>query len=144
MHYHSFLVLVDLSSAFDTLNRRMLSYRLREICILGQVHNLLMSFVSNRISSVNIKSFVHPYIYYHLFADDLHIYTFFLPGSDIDIIQLAIANCVNDLISWFACNSISLNITKKDSITLSRFLSSITLTHYLTSYLKHHHYSRFY
>ena len=51
-----YLVLLDLSSAFDTLNHMILSYRLREIGIHGQVHNWLMSFVSNRISSVKIKS----------------------------------------------------------------------------------------
>ena len=36
---------------------------------------------------------------------------------------------INDLISWFFCNSLSLNITKTDSIILSRSISSITLTH---------------
>ena len=51
-----YLVLLDLSSAFDTLNHMILSYRLREIGIHGQVHNWMMSFVSNRISSVKIKS----------------------------------------------------------------------------------------
>ena len=51
-----YLVLLDLSSAFDTLNHMILSYRLREIGIHGQVHNWLMSFVSNRISSVKINS----------------------------------------------------------------------------------------
>ena len=51
-----YLVLLDLSSAFDTLNHMILYYRLREIAIHGQVHNWLMSFVSNRISSVKIKS----------------------------------------------------------------------------------------
>ena len=71
----------------------------------------------------------YPYIRYHLFADDLKRYTFFPPGSDIEIIQLSIANCINDLISWFSCNSLSLNITKTDSIILSRSLYSITLTH---------------
>ena len=50
-----YLVLLDQSSAFDTLNHRILSYRLREIGIHGQVHNWFMSFISNRIYSVNIK-----------------------------------------------------------------------------------------
>ena len=71
----------------------------------------------------------YPYISYHLFADDLQIYTFFPPGSDIDISQLSNANCINDLISWFSCNSLSLNITKTNRIILSRYLSLITLTH---------------
>ena len=130
---YCYLIILDLSSAFDMLNHRIISYHLREIGIHGQVHNWLMSFVSNRISSVNIKSslsatfdhthgvpqrsvlgpilfilyillinlifFKYPYIRYHLFADDLKISTFFPPGSDIGIIQLSIANCINDLIS---------------------------------------------
>ena len=51
-----YLVILDLISAFDTLNYRILSYRLLEIGIHGQVLKLLMSFVSNRISSVKSKS----------------------------------------------------------------------------------------
>ena len=51
-----YLVNLDLSSAFDTLFHRILSYRLREIGIHGQVHNWLMSFVSNIIYSVKLKS----------------------------------------------------------------------------------------
>ena len=47
-----------MSSAFDTLNHRILSYRLCEIVIHGQVQNWLMSFISNRISSVKIKSYL--------------------------------------------------------------------------------------
>ena len=60
------------------------------------------------------------------------IYKFILcfpPCSDIDIIQLSFSNCINDLIYWFSCNSLSLNITKTYNIILSRSLSSITLTH---------------
>ena len=51
-----YLFLLDLSSAFDTLNDRIISYRLREIGIHGQFHNWLMSLVYNRISSLKIKS----------------------------------------------------------------------------------------
>ena len=129
-----YLVLLDLSSAFDTLNHRILSYHLREIVIHGQVHNWLMSFVSNRIYSIKIKSslsapFEHtflkdqywvrfflfciffPLIFFlntHIFVITSLLMTykfiFFPPGSDIDIIQHSIANCINDLISWFSCN----------------------------------------
>ena len=61
-----YLVLLDLSSSFDTLNHRIISYRLREIGIHGQVHNWLMSFVSNRIYSVKIKSYLSaPFEYTH-------------------------------------------------------------------------------
>ena len=66
------------------------------------------------ILPINLNYKKYQYIRYNLFADDLHIYTFFPPGSDIDIIQLSINKCINDLISWFSCNSLSLNITKTD------------------------------
>ena len=60
-----YLVLLDLST-FDTLNHRILSYRLHEIGIHGQVHNWLMSFVSNGIYSVKIKSSLSaPYDHTH-------------------------------------------------------------------------------
>ena len=48
---------------------------------------------------------------------------------EIYIIQLSISNCINDFISLFFCNYLSLNITKSDSSILSRYISSITLTH---------------
>ena len=81
------------------------------------------------ILPINLIFFKYTYIRYHLFADDLQIYTFFPHGSDIDIIQLSIANCINDVIYWFSCNLLALYITTTDSIILSRYLSLITLTH---------------
>ena len=75
------------------------------------------------ILSINLIFFKLPYIRYHIFADKLKRYTLFLSSSDIEIIQLSIAKCINDLISWFSCNSLSLNITKTDSIILSIYLS---------------------
>ena len=58
------LVLLDLTSAFDTLDRTIVSCRLKEIGIHGQVYNWLMSFVTSRFSSIKInnnfsKSFMH-------------------------------------------------------------------------------------
>ena len=107
-----YLVLVYLSSDFDTLDHNILSIRLNEIGIHGQVHSWFMYFVSSRISSVKInsslyppyfnihgvpqgyvigpiffiiyilpiKSIFHKYpnINYHLYADDLQIYSHFL------------------------------------------------------------------
>ena len=61
-----YLVLIDLYSTFDTITHRIISQSLRGICIHGQVHNWLISFVSYRISSLKIKSslsdpFYHTY-----------------------------------------------------------------------------------
>ena len=55
-----YLVLLDLSSAFDTLDHTILSIRLNEIGIYGQVHSWFMSFVSSRTSSVKINSSLSP------------------------------------------------------------------------------------
>ena len=126
-----YLVLLDLSSAFDTLDHTILSCRLKEIGIHGQVHNWLMSFVTSRFSSIKInnnfsKSFMHthgvpqgsvlgpilfliyilpvssiflkyPYIHYHLYADDLLLYTSFPQSTDHAIIQSNIKNCITDI-----------------------------------------------
>ena len=153
----------DLSCAFDSLNLQILSFRLREIGINGQVLNWFNSFVSNRSSSVNINSslsvpFVHscgvpqgsvldpilliiyilpiksiflkfPHIHYHLYADDLQIYKSFPPSSDPGSIQLSIYNCITELTKWFANNSLSLNISKTDTIILSRPSSPLNITH---------------
>ena len=61
-----YLVLLDLSSAFDTLDHNILYIRLNEIGIYGQVHSRFMSFVSSRTSSVNINfSLSPPYVNMH-------------------------------------------------------------------------------
>ena len=97
--------------------------------VLGPIRFILYKIENIYILPINLILKKYPYIRYHLFAEDLQIDTFFPPGSDIDIIQLSIANCINDFISWFSCNSLSLNITKTYSIIFSRSLSSITHTH---------------
>ena len=52
----TYLILLDLSSAFDTVNHAILSNRLNSIGIHGQVHNWLMSFISNRSYSIRINN----------------------------------------------------------------------------------------
>ena len=61
-------MLLDLSSAFDTLDYNIISNRLNEIGIYGQVHSWFMSFVSSRIFSVKINSSLSPrYVNIHDF-----------------------------------------------------------------------------
>ena len=156
-----YLVLLDLSSAFDTLDHTILSCRLKEIGIHGQVHNWLMSFVTSRFSSIKInnnfsKSFMHthgvpqgsvlgpilffyilpvstiflkyPYIHYHLYADDLQLYTSFPQSTDHAIIQYNIKNCITDIKNWFTSNSLSLNVSKTDTILFSKTSSIVKIT----------------
>ena len=55
-----YLVLLNLSSAFDTLDYNILSIGLNEIIIHGQIHSWFMYFVSSRSSSVKINSSLSP------------------------------------------------------------------------------------
>ena len=55
-----YLVLLNLSSAFDTLDYNILSIGLNEISIHGQIHSWFMYFVSSRTSSVKINSSLSP------------------------------------------------------------------------------------
>ena len=55
-----YLVILDISSGFDTLDHNILSIRLNEIGIYGQVNSWFMSFVSSRPSSVKINSSLSP------------------------------------------------------------------------------------
>ena len=61
--YH---LLLDLSSAFDTLNHDIIALRLNQIGIHGQVHSWFMSFFSLRSYTVKINSsFSTPFISTH-------------------------------------------------------------------------------
>ena len=159
---HTYLILLDLSSAFDTVNHDILSRRLNSIGIHGQVHNWLMSFVSNRSYSIRINNstspqftqphgipqgsvlgpilFIiyilliqaiiskYPLIHYHIYAADLQLYTSFQPHTDQTHIESSILSCLADLRSRFSVNSLSLNITKTDSIIFSKSNKCFQLT----------------
>ena len=76
-----------------------------------------------------IKSIFHKYpiIHYHLYADDLQIYTSF--PSDSDLIQMSMFNCITDFTEWLSHDSLSLNMTKTDTIIFSRPSSPLSITH---------------
>ena len=44
-------------------------------------------------------------------------------------------NCITDLTEWFSHNSISLDITKTDTIIFSRPISTLSITHPFLLYL---------
>ena len=50
------LTLLDLSSAFDTIDHSILIHRLTYIVIIGTAHKWLSSFITNRTSSVLVHS----------------------------------------------------------------------------------------
>ena len=78
------------------------------------------------IKSIFLK---YPNIHYHLYADDIQIYTSFPISSDSDMIQMSMFNCITDLTEWFSHNSLSLNMTKTDTIIFSRPSSPLSITH---------------
>ena len=81
---------------------------------------------------LSIKSIFrkYPYIHYHLFADDLQTYTSFPISCDSNSIQLSIFNCLTELTDWFSHNSLSHNMTKTDTIILSRPTYPLIITHH--------------
>ena len=106
----------------------MVKYRLSYNWFLLQI-----SFLSLRSSLVKINSSIstpfiitfiiyiipiksifrkYPHIHYHLFADDLQIYTSFLIFCGSNFIQLSIFNCLTELTDWSPYDSLSLNMTK--------------------------------
>ena len=54
------LLLIDLSSAFDILNHSILINRIIELGIEGSPLKWLMSFITDRTSSVKINDFISP------------------------------------------------------------------------------------
>ena len=79
-----------------------------------------------------IKSIFHKYpnIHYHLYAMIyIYIYTSFPSSSDSDIILMSMFNCITDLTEWFSHNSLSLHMTKTDTIIFLRHSYPLSITH---------------
>ena len=93
----------------------------------GSVFGILL-FI---IYIIPIKSIFrkYPYIHFHLFADDLQIYTSFPISCDSNSIQLSIFNGLTELTDWFSHNSLSLNMTKTDTIIISRPTYPLIINH---------------
>ena len=66
--------------------------------------------------------------HYHLYADDLQLYTSFPQSTDHAIIQYNIKNCITDIQNWFTSNSLSLNVSKTDTILFSKIPSIVKIT----------------
>ena len=48
---------------------------------------------------------------------------------------MSMFNCITDLNEWFSHNSLSLNMTKTDTIIFSRSSSPVSITHPFLLYL---------
>ena len=145
-----FLVLLDLSAAFDTGNHNVLFNRLEcEIGITGTALEWFKSNFSGRTTQVlidNTYSASHDMLYglpqgsivgpksftiytipigriikgnnllYHIYADDIQIYTSFTPSdsSSIQSALQALTKCIVELKSWMTENMLKLNNNKTE------------------------------
>lgn len=145
-----FLVLLDLSAAFDTVNHNILFQRMnQELGISGTALQWMKSYFSGRTTSVCVNgcqsakcaldyglpqgSIVGPVSFsiytipigriirehrlsYHLYADDVQLYTNFDPAcqSSIDRALSSLTSCIGDIQSWMTCNMLQLNREKTE------------------------------
>lgn len=145
-----FLVLLDLSAAFDTVSHGILFQRMQqELGITGTALQWVKSYFSGRTTSIcingchsakcpldfglpqgSIVGLVSFSIYtipigriirkhglsYHLYADDMQLYTSFDPSSQssIDLALSTLASCISDIQSWMTCNMLQLNRDKTE------------------------------
>ena len=92
-----FLLLLDLSAAFDTVNNSLLLSRLENLFgITGTVLHLLYTAPFAEI----IRS--HGLVY-HFYADDTQLYISF-KDCDVDVTRLHVENCVADICHWMDVN----------------------------------------
>ena len=62
---YTWLLLLDLYSAFDTLNHLVIIERIKDLAIEGSPLKWLTSFITNRTSSVKINDFISPPTHIH-------------------------------------------------------------------------------
>ena len=91
--------------------------------------HLLLLFILYSSNPYFVNILTSTIMVYHLFADDLHIYTSFPISCDSNSIQPSIFNCHTYLTDWFSHNSLSLHMTKTDNIILSRPTYPLIITH---------------
>ena len=149
-HRGVFLVLLDLSSAFDTVNHTLLIDRMEsELGLKDCVLNWFKSYLSDRTSRVCINgtlsepmrlafgvpqgSIVGPSAFtfytlplgriiqsyglsYHMYADDVQLYTVFDPNSPISIASELdkLSSCIDTISNWMHDNLLKLNDDKTE------------------------------
>uniref|UniRef100_A0A3B3HIP3 Uncharacterized protein n=1 Tax=Oryzias latipes TaxID=8090 RepID=A0A3B3HIP3_ORYLA len=115
---YTVLVLLDLSSAFDTVDHQILLDRLRYLIgFSGSVLHWFSSYLSGRNFSVMANHIMSQsadllwgggdfsYVSYHFFADDIQLYCSFKP-----LLQIK---------QWLCKNSLELNSKKTETLVIA-------------------------
>ena len=146
------LILLDLSSAFDTLDHNILISRLTLMGISGLALKWFTSYLTIRNMSIMIdKSYSplsplnhgipqgsvlgpslfsiyirpiadlikkFPNIHYHIFADDIQLFTFF-PINSHNTINSELIECANSIRLWLLSNKLLINSSKTTVLNIS-------------------------
>ena len=146
-----FLVLLDLSAAFDTVNHDILLNRLKsDLGIGGAVLQWFQSYLTGRSTCVGIDGVFsdvkplkygvpqgsmvgpvcfniytsqigsiikkYPQLLYHIYADDIQLYTHFNPADPVSINTALsqLSSCIFDIKTWMTRNMLQLNDSKTE------------------------------